>query len=148
MMTIITRDQRLVARAYWLVSHRWLAIVALAAITWLGTNVFNIELNTRQLYLLTIALVVENLLTLWFLEYATHRPQHKLYWSVKLIIHFQIICDLIILTGILHYTGGIENPFFLVYIFHMVISSILLSKLGAFIQTTIALSLFSLMAYF
>ncbi len=147
-MTIITRDQRLVARAYWLVSHRWLAIVALAAITWLGTNVFNIELNTRQLYLLTIALVVENLLTLWFLEYATHRPQHKLYWSVKLIIHFQIICDLIILTGTLHYTGGIENPFFLVYIFHMVISSILLSRLGAFIQTTIALSLFGLMAYF
>lgn len=146
-MTNINREKRLVARAYWLVSHRWLAIVGVAAFTWLGSYLFNIELNTRELYLLTIALVVENLLSLWLLEFIKRKRKHNLYQSVRLVIHFQIVCDLLILTGILHFTGGIENPFFTVYIFHMVISSILLSRLGAFIQTTVALSLFGLMIY-
>jgi len=146
-MTNVNREKRLVTRAYWLVSHRWLAIIGVAAFAWLSSYLFNIELNTKELYLFAIALVVENLLSLWLLEFIKRKRKHNLYQAVRLVIHFQIICDLLILTGILHFTGGIENPFYFVYIFHMVISSILLSRLGAFIQTTVALSLFGLMIY-
>jgi len=146
-MTNVNREKRLVTRAYWLVSHRWLAIIGVAAFAWLSSYLFNIELNTKELYLFAIALVVENLLSLWLLEFIKRKQKHNLYQAVRLVIHFQIICDLFILTGILHFTGGIENPFYFVYIFHMVISSILLSRLGAFIQTTVALSLFGLMIY-
>lgn len=146
-MNIITRDQRLVARAYWLVSHRWIAIVALAAITWLTGNIFDISLNQKPLYFLAIALIVENLFTLWLLEFITHRKKQHLYRSVKWVIHFQVFFDLVILTGILHYTGGIVNPFFFIYIFHMVISSILLPRIEAYGLTTFALMLFGLLVY-
>ena len=71
----------------------------------------------------------------------------KLNRNVRFVIHFQIFCDLVFLTGILHFTGGIENPLFLIYILHMVIASILLSRVGAFVQTTIALSLFGLLTF-
>lgn len=146
-MTAITRQQRLVARAYWMVSHRWLAIVGVVAITWLSANLFNISLTERALYLLAGCLIVENLITLWLLEYVKKKYHSNLFLPIKLIIHFQITCDLIILTGMLYFTGGIENPFFLIYFFHMVISSILLSRTGAFIQTTIALALFGLLVF-
>jgi len=146
-MTIVTRQQRLVARAYWMVKHRWLAIFGVAAITWLSTNLFDITINERALYLLCICLIIENLITLWLIEFVKKKYKSKLFLPIKLIIHFQILCDLVILTGILYFTGGIENPFFLIYFFHMVISSILLSRTGAYIQTTIALLLFGLLVY-
>lgn len=146
-MTIITREQRLYARAYWMVSHRWLAIVALALLTWLGTNLFDFELNKLGLYLLAICLAIENLIALWLLEQIKKKRKKKFYKRIRLSIHFQIFFDLAVLTGILHFTGGIENPFFFIYIFHMVISSILLSRTGAFIQTTIALVLFGMLIF-
>lgn len=146
-MAIITREQRLVARAYWMVSHRWLAILGVAVITWLSANLIDITINEWALYLLSVGLIVENLITLALLGFVKKKYASKLTRPVKLIIHFQITCDLVILTGILYFTGGIENPFFFIYIFHMVISSILLSKTGAFIQTTIALGLFGTLVF-
>ena len=80
-MKIITRDQRLLARAYWLVSHRWIAIVALVALTWLTGNLFDVELQQKPLYLLSIALIIENLLTLWLLKVITHRKKQNLLTS-------------------------------------------------------------------
>ncbi len=146
-MNIIDSDQRLVARAYWLVSHRWIAVISLAALTWLTDNIFDIELYQMPLYLLSVALIIENLLTLWLLEIVTQRKKQKQYLSIKLVIHFQIIFDLTILTGILYFTGGIVNPFFFIYIFHMVIASILLSRVEAFLITTFALLLFGTLVY-
>ncbi len=93
-MTIVTRNERLVIRAYWLTNHRWFAIIALAALTWLGSNLFDITIGEWPLYLLILALIVENLLTLWLLEVITNRKRINLYNSVRLVIHFQIICDL------------------------------------------------------
>jgi signal transduction histidine kinase len=146
-MRIITRDQRLVARAYWLVSHRWLAIIAVAALSWLGTNLFDVNISPIPLYLITLGLIIENLITLGLLEHIKKKRQHDLLNSTRLVIHFQIALDLLFLTAILHFTGGIENPFFLIYFLHMVISSILLSRTGAFLQTSLALILFGMLVY-
>lgn len=146
-MAYLTREQRLVTRAYWMVSHRWMAILSVAAITWLSANLVDISINERALYLLDILLIIENLVTLWLLQITQKRYAKNPTLPTRLIIHFQISCDLIILTGILYFTGGIENPFFFIYIFHMVISSVLLSRTGAFIQTTFALALFGLLVF-
>jgi signal transduction histidine kinase len=146
-MHIVTREQRLVARAYWLVTHRWMAIIALGLTTWLTGNITDIELSQIPLYLMCLALIVENLFALWLLEFITHRKKGKLYESIRWVIHFQITLDLILLTGILHFTGGIANPFFFIYIFHMVIASILLLRIEAFLHTTFALLLFGTLVF-
>jgi len=146
-MALLTREQRLVTRAYWMVSHRWMAILSVAVITWLSANLIEININERALYLLDIFLIVENLIALWLLQITRRKYRLNPTLPTRLIIHFQISCDLIILTGILYFTGGIENPFFFIYIFHMVISSVLLSRSGAFIQTTFALTLFGLLVF-
>jgi PAS domain S-box-containing protein len=44
------------------------------------------------------------------------------------LIVCQIISDLLILTALLHFSGGIENPLFLLYVLHVIISGILLTR--------------------
>jgi signal transduction histidine kinase len=67
------------------------------------------------------------------------------YGSVKKIINFQISIDLLLLAVLLHFSGGIENPFVFYFIFHMIIASILLSVKESYLQCTFAVLLFGLL---
>ncbi|MEJ2054276.1 MAG: HAMP domain-containing sensor histidine kinase, partial [Calditrichaceae bacterium] len=63
------------------------------------------------------------------------------------ILHLQIIIDLICLTVLIHFSGGIENPIYLFYIFHIVISSILFSRYSPILIATWVVLLFSTLVY-
>jgi len=56
--------------------------------------------------------------------------------------------DLLILTVLLHFSGGIENPFVFFFVFHMVIASILLSVRESYLQATFAVLLFGFLILF
>jgi signal transduction histidine kinase len=58
--------------------------------------------------------------------------------TIRKTINFQISADLLILTLLFHFSGGIENPFVIYYVFHMVIASILLSVWESYLQATFA----------
>ncbi len=59
----------------------------------------------------------------------------------------QIASDLVILTVMLHYSGGIENPLFLTYIFHVIIGGILLNRRKCYAIVLVAFVLFGTMAW-
>jgi signal transduction histidine kinase len=65
--------------------------------------------------------------------------------AVKRIINVQICTDLLLLTALLHFSGGIENPLVFYFIFHMIIASILLSMRESYLQATFAVCLFGLL---
>lgn len=54
----------------------------------------------------------------------------------------QIAVDLLLLTAILRYTGGIENPMAIFYLFHMAIASLLLGAWQAMLQGVWAFALY------
>ena len=56
--------------------------------------------------------------------------------------NIQISIDLMMLVYLLHFSGGLENPFVFYFVFHMVIASILLSNREAYLQATLAAVLF------
>ncbi|MGB9697270.1 MAG: sensor histidine kinase [Ignavibacteria bacterium] len=68
-------------------------------------------------------------------------------------LHFaltQIICDLLALGFLTYFTGGIESPFYIFFIFHMIIGSMILPGFVLYtiaIATTIALISLSLSEY-
>ncbi|MBI2954453.1 MAG: HAMP domain-containing histidine kinase [Chloroflexi bacterium] len=66
--------------------------------------------------------------------------------TAKLAANAQIALDLAALTAVLHFSGGITNPFYLYYGFHIVIASILLSARETFFQAALAILLFAAMA--
>jgi signal transduction histidine kinase len=59
----------------------------------------------------------------------------------------QIASDLVILTVMLHYSGGIENPLFLTYIFHVIIGGVLLNRRKCYAIVLVASVLFGAMAF-
>ncbi len=59
----------------------------------------------------------------------------------------QIAIDLLALTAILRYSGGIENPMAVFYLFHMAIAAMLLPRRHAMLQGAWACLLFGALAY-
>jgi len=59
-----------------------------------------------------------------------------------------VSADLLILTVLLHFSGGIENPFVFYFMFHMIIASILLSERESYLQATFAVLVFGFMVLF
>ncbi len=144
-MEPLSENIRLVKRAYWLIKLRWAAILFVGAATYVSQNFLDIELQDVALYAIAILLAVYNVTVLFLLNHFAKRGNEVPHAAVKKIINFQISADLLILTVLLHFSGGIENPFVFYFIFHMIIASILLSVWESFLQATFAVLLFSLL---
>ena len=144
-METLLQSTSLVKRAYWLVRLRWIAIALLAAATFVAGKLFHVSLPAFALYFIAGLLVLYNFLLFDLLNYFTWGGRTASHITINRIITFQISADLFILTTILHYSGGIENPFFVYFVFHMIIASILLSSRSSYIQATLAAFLFGLM---
>jgi signal transduction histidine kinase len=144
-MEPVSANIRLLKRAYWLIKLRWAAILFVGAATYVSQNFLDIELQDVALYAIAILLAVYNVTVLVLLNHFAKRGNEVPHTAVKKIINFQISADLLILTVLLHFSGGIENPFVFYFIFHMIIASILLSVRESFLQATFAVLLFCLL---
>jgi signal transduction histidine kinase len=54
---------------------------------------------------------------------------------------------LVVLTALIHYTGGIENPFIFFYLAHILIASIVLPKGQAYVLATLAILMITLVVF-
>lgn len=144
-MENLLQSTSLVQRAHWLVKLRWIAIATLAIAAFAAKRVLGVELPARTLYIISGLLVVYNFLLYDLLKYSTWGGKEPTPKRIGRIITFQISADLLILATILHYSGGIENPFLFFFVFHMIIASILSSKVQSYLQATLAVSLFTLL---
>ncbi|UCF15968.1 MAG: PAS domain-containing sensor histidine kinase [Phycisphaerales bacterium] len=144
-MESVTENARLIKRAYWLVKLRWLATVCVAIATCFSRSVLAIQLQDLVLYGIAVLLALYNMTILFFLNHITRINREVSGPAVKRAISFQICADLVLLTVILHFSGGIENPFAFYFVFHMIIASILLSKRESYLQATLAALLFGLL---
>ncbi len=144
-MEPVSENIRLLKRAYWLIKLRWIAIVCVGAAIYVSSNFLDIELQDAALYSIAILLALYNLTVLSLLNHFAKRGNEVSHVAVKKIINVQISTDLLILTVLLHFSGGIENPFVFYFIFHMIISSILLSLWDSYLQATFAVLVFGLL---
>jgi len=144
-MENLLQSTSLVQRAYWLVRLRWVAIGALAVATTIANRLMHITLPVSSLYIITGLLVVYNFLLYDILKYCTWAGRQPSAATIGRIITIQISGDLFVLAVILHFSGGIENPFFFFFVFHMIIASILRPKAQSYLQATLAVLLFSAM---
>jgi signal transduction histidine kinase len=144
-MELVPENIRLLKRAYWLIKLRWIAILFVGAATYVSSNLLEIELQDAALYCIAILLALYNLAVLLLLNHLARKGDEVSQASVKKIINVQISTDLLILTVLLHFSGGIENPFVFYFIFHMIISSILLTLWDSYLQATFAVLVFGLL---
>lgn len=147
-MELLPDHIRIVQRAYWLTKIRWGAIAGVVLVTFFAVHILQLEVEELYLYLVAGILNICNVIYLLLLKRAEKLDKDRIVKFSKRVINFQISADLLSLTALLHFSGGIENPCIVFYIFHMVIASALLSSKESYLQTTFALILFILMTYF
>ncbi len=141
-MESLLKSTSLVQRAHWLIQLRWVAIAALTIATFGAGEFMGVSLPASALYSMTAVLLAYNLVLHELLRYWTRGGREPSGARIGGILTFQISADLFILTTILHFSGGIENPFLLFFAFHMIIASILRSTRQSYLQATLAVALF------
>ena len=144
-MEPVPENIRLLRGAYWLIKLRWIAIVYVVVGTYVADNILAISLHDAALYIIATVLILYNIAVFILLKRLEQNNSHVPCKAVKRIINLQICTDLLLLTVILHFSGGIENPLVFYFVFHMIIASILLSPLESYLQATFAVLLFGLL---
>jgi len=140
-MESVAHQERLTKRAYWLIRLRWIAILWTCLATFFAHRLWSVPRQDVALYGVAAVLVLENILCLWFLRTLLNLEAGlRVYW-IRRIIHFQICLDLVLLTVLLHFSGGMENPFVVFFFFHMAIASTLLSIRESYLFATFAVFL-------
>ncbi len=118
---------------------RYLAVVALAAFVLFSENVFGLKMNETQKSVIIFGAIFLLVYNLSIHRYrASVSNDGKKFNPVHLSI-LQMSVDLVLLTLLIYFTGGIESPFLPFYIFHMIIGSLVLPGcvvyLSAFLVT-------------
>ncbi|MFC1652596.1 sensor histidine kinase [Planctomycetota bacterium] len=139
-------SDRLFKRAYWLIRLRWVMIVGTCLGAWATYRWLDIIQWDIPCYAIAGVLSLENVISLYLLNYVIRKKSKYTFLSIRRIIHLQICADLVLLATLLHYTGGIENPLVVCFIFHIVIAGILLSVRESYLQATFAVFLIVFLA--
>src|SRR3989338_3792822 len=119
-------ESELEKRLGWLIRLRWVAIGSVLVTIAITSSIFKVlsEYSVFALFLITVAMIGYNLI-FYFLLKKVHAPKAHAF--------AQVLLDLVSLTLMLHFSGGIENPFFAFFVFHVIIGSILLEKHEAYL---------------
>jgi signal transduction histidine kinase len=142
-------------RLHWFVRLRWIFFaVALAVFTAERFILPDNRQPRQRLELLATILAVAAINVVWsVLSRGMRKRSQQLgdaaeanVRSARLFANVQVAIDLILLTAILHFTGGVENPMAAFYLFHVAIGALLLTTSQAFLQCCLAILLYTGMA--
>ena len=130
-------------RIHWLIRLRWIAASAVLYGTFMSTRVLGLNLDALPLYLVGITIAVYNSLFLIALRWSEANLADQYSRACQWMANSQILVDLLFLTLIVHFSGGVENVLAFYFVFHIVIASILLSRRDTFLLATAAIAMFS-----
>lgn len=123
----------------WFIRLRWTACLVAFLLTFFTIQILHYLDDTTfwPLMVLVAALATSNIVYSWLVRRARLR---------RSLNEIQIVVDLLILTLMLHFSGGIENPLSFVFLFHVILSGILLSKGRSYAVAMLAFSLYATLA--
>ena len=131
-------ERALVLRLGVYINMRWLIVLMIVLATLVSSRVFHIGFSTGPVYIICGIIAAYNL---GFVRQARSLQAGEVGQVIKRAQtsgNIQIVLDLVMLTILLHYTGGIENPFIFFYLAHTIAASILLPQRTAYSLATLA----------
>ena len=136
----------LIERIDWLIRLRWVAVAG-TIVGILVARLVEPPLPVVQLVAVTAAIACYNVLFLYYAHSLKLRRGTGLRGKRSpTFAAVQIALDLTALTALLHFSGGIENPFAIFFAFHIIIASILLSRRASLLVALSASCLYATLA--
>jgi len=131
----------------WFIRIRWIAVAAIIASNFIVSHFLNISVEEDKINIIAGILFLLNVFHWFVLRRIKKDSGTNVISRIKRNIHFQIITDLILLTLLIHFSGGIENPLILFYFFHLIIASSIFSTLLSYLYAAFAILLALSMSY-
>ena len=134
----------LVALGRWFVRVRWVSVVSLPLIV-LGTRwALGIRLPLLPLLVSGAMLGAYNVAFYWHARRLSARPAGTVtHREAERFAHAQLVADLVFVTLLLHYSGGVENPMSIFYLFHIILAGVMLPKGQSYAAAFLAFGLFA-----
>ncbi len=133
-------EEELFGRLGWLIRIRW-AFLSGLLITVAYCRLFRVDLPyLRILAVGAFILIYNSALYLRHVAVARKGTPDPSYDQIE--ANFQICEDYLSLTVLIHYSGGVENPFISLYLLHIIIGSIILRRPQVWFEGLIAYLLF------
>ncbi len=124
------------------INLRWIIVIGIFVTSKFAKFGLEIDLPLIPIFIITFCILMFNIVCIYFQKHVK---------SYDSFANLQISVDWIALVFLIHYTGGIESPVILYFIFHVIIAAILLSKKDCYLQTGFAVLLIislSILEYF
>lgn len=140
-----SRREVLVEQILWLIQIRWVAVGGIITAALIGNYAFPYPVLTTALpiYICAGLLFLSNVVYFCVATKKTFDASPK----DVVLATIQVEADLVILTMVLHFSGGVVNPFFLFYIFHVIIATIILPRNLSFAVGLTTIFLFGVLAF-
>ncbi len=130
-------ERELIASGAWFIRIRWLAGIGVLVATWVVTTLLAVHLPALSIYAVGVVILLYNAVFWWARQRLLRRqPGHVV--SFGRMTGWQIGLDYLAMSALIHYTGGLESPVVLFFIFHIILAAILLSPQTTFLCATFA----------
>jgi signal transduction histidine kinase len=136
----------LVMRLNTFVRMRWFAILGVIIATLIASRVLHIGFPTLPVYIICALMVLYNLIALRQARSLKKVSPGLVVKKARTYGDIHVFIDITILAVLLHFTGGIENPFIFFFLFHIILASIGLPYRTVYVLATFAIALVTLLA--
>ncbi len=154
-------------RTTWFIQLRWLAAAAVGVTAVIGRLLGLSDVPVGPMLAVAAGLLVYNAVLYFVAARLAERPAGQIWRGANPLARLlmprtfvglggengvartaffafvQITLDFVSLAALLHFSGGVESPFSVFFVFHVVIASILLSRRATYFQTTVGVLLFA-----
>lgn len=135
-------------RNLWFIRLRYGVVILLIAFIILSFSLFKFELTAVQLtfvIIITISIFVYNVVLHYLRGFVKFDIESFNPLSLSLL---QMVLDLLSLSLLVYYTGGIESPLYMLFVFHMIIGSLILPGAVVYTIATIFVLIFGTLISF
>jgi signal transduction histidine kinase len=108
-------------RLAWFINLRWIAVLGILICVPVAGEMLVFNLPLQQVIEIAVLLLSTNIIYFFLARYYFFKHEYEELYFAEL----QIIIDLIIISFLVHYSGGIGNPFYFLYIVQVILSGIL-----------------------
>jgi len=133
-------EEELFGRLGWFIKIRW-AFLAGLVLTVVTSYLFRLDLPYFRILAVGGFIFVYNV-GLWLRHRNVARRGPPDPRQAQIEANFQICADYVSLTVVIHYAGGVENPFIFLYLLHVIIGSLMLRRPQVWAQGLLAYLLF------
>jgi len=110
--------QTLKNRLEWVINLRWLAVFGILVSVPIGQQMLGFHLGYSQIVITTSVLLLLNIVYFFVLHFMTFRSE----FQELVFAEIQVLTDLILISCLVHFAGGVENPFYFFYIIVVILA--------------------------